>query len=94
MKVGDRQLSGDYGAYFIYPRRDSELASVGVVTASGSKGMKAAHANWYLTNGSTFPDVLVFHPDFVRDGIAGVELSGFFGNDWSVKNGDFVWESK
>ena len=94
MRIGDRHLSGDFGAYFIHPRKDSDFASLGVITASGSMGMKAAHANWYLTNGTTFPDVMVFNPQFVRDGMSGLEMSGFFGNDWSMQHGDFVWKSK
>ncbi|MEM9824515.1 MAG: alpha/beta hydrolase, partial [Bacteroidota bacterium] len=91
-KIGNRTLSGDqWGAYFIYPRSDSDFASVGVVTASGIKGMKAAYANDYLVNGTTFPDVMIFDHKMMQKGLEGIAASGFFGNDWSVKNGDFVW---
>ncbi len=92
LQFADRTISGeDHGGYFIYPRADSDTASVGVVTATGEKGMKAAYANWYILNGTSFPDVLLFDHTAVNDGISGVLTSGFFGNDWSVETGDFVW---
>lgn len=91
-KFGDRTLSGEqWGAYFTYPRADSDFASVGVVTATGIKGMKGAYANDYLVNGTTFPDFMLFDHSMMQKGLDGVAASGFFGNDWSVENGDFVW---
>ncbi len=95
LRLGDRILTGDqHGAFFIYPRKDSEIASIGVVTATGVRGMKAAYANWYLLNGTTFPDVMIFDQSVLQDGLAGVTASGFFGNDWSVSSGDWVWRSE
>ena len=92
LELDDKALIGEeWGAYFIYPRQDSEFASIGVVTATGLKGMKAAFPNHYLVNGTTFPDVLIFSDDVLENGISGVQCSGFFGNDWSVQNGDFAW---
>lgn len=94
LQLGDRTLTGDhYGAYVIYPRKDSAFASVGVVTATGDRGMKAAYSNHYLVNGTSFPDVLIFDDKVLAEGLDGVTASGFFGNDWSVENGDFVWKS-
>lgn len=92
MVVGSQTLEGaQYGAYFIYPRSDSDIASIGVVTATGDKGMKAAYANHYLVNGTTFPDITIFDSSVVKNGVAGVLCSGFFGNDWSVASGNLVW---
>jgi hypothetical protein len=92
LTLGNKTLDGDnYGSYFIYKRNDSSNASVGVVTATGSKGMKAAYANHYLVNGTTFPDVLIFNENVLLEGILGVECSGFFGNNWSYETGDFEW---
>ncbi len=90
--VGSKTIEGDqFGSYFIYPRRDSDIASVGVITATGVKGMKGAYANDYLVNGTTFPDLLIFDNTMMQKGLSGVKCSGFFGNDWSVEKGDFVW---
>ncbi|WKN31649.1 alpha/beta hydrolase [Porifericola rhodea] len=92
LKMGDKTLEGEqWGAYFTYPRADSETASIGVVTASGTEGMKAAYANHYLVNGTTFPDVMIFDKSVVEEGLQGIECAGFFGNDWSVDKGEFVW---
>ncbi|MCM4156987.1 prolyl oligopeptidase family serine peptidase [Gramella sp. AN32] len=89
---GDKSLQGDqWGAYFIYPRKDSESASIGVVTATGNNGMRGAYANDYLVNGTSFPDLLIFDNKMMKEGVSGVKASGFFGNSWSIKNGDFIW---
>ena len=90
IRFGSEVFKGDdLGAYFIYPRPDSETASVGVVAGTGLTGMKATFANNYFSGITGFPDVLVFSADMLKDGIEGVKVSGFFGNDWSVINADF-----
>ena len=92
LTLGEKSFNGDeFGAYFIYPRQDSKVASIGIVTATGTKGMKASYANHYLVNGTTFPDVTIFDSSVVNNGISGVLCTGFFGNNWSVEKGDFQW---
>ncbi|MEQ9288369.1 MAG: alpha/beta hydrolase [Cyclobacteriaceae bacterium] len=92
LKVGNRIFAGEqWGGYFVYPRHDSEVASIGVVTATGAGGMKGAYANDYLVNGTTFPDVIIFDDTMMKNGVPGVKCTGFFGNDWSVEQGDFQW---
>lgn len=87
-----RSINGNqWGMFFIVPRFDSDIASVGVVTATGDKGMKAAYMNHYLVNGTTFPDVVLFDNEVLLNGTPAVKCSGFFGNDWSVDQGDFEW---
>lgn len=80
----------DLGAYFIYPRRGSDKASVGVVAGTGLEGMKATYGNDYFSGITGFPDLLIFDVDWVKDGLDGVKISGFFGVDWSVEQGE--WE--
>lgn len=93
MKVGDRKLTGDsWGCYFIQPRPDSDIASVGVVAGTGLRGFKAAHANQYFLAGTAFPDLTVIGADAFENEYKTVEGAGFFGNDWSVQRGDFVWK--
>ncbi|MCF7567409.1 alpha/beta hydrolase [Sabulilitoribacter arenilitoris] len=88
---GKTLFGNQWGMYFVVPRKDSDKASVGVVTATGSKGMKAAYMNHYLVNGTTFPDVLLFDDEVLQNGMPAVKCAGFFGNNWSVDTGDFVW---
>jgi len=91
--VGEKVLKGDHWAgLFIYPRQDSDLACIGVVTASGEKGMKAAFGNDYLGRPG-YPDLMVFDDTMMQKGVSGIECAGFFGNDWSITNGDFTWNT-
>ncbi|WP_242082996.1 alpha/beta hydrolase-fold protein [Aestuariivivens sediminis] len=93
VNINGKTLFGNqWGMYFIVPRTDSDLASVGVVTATGSKGMKAAYMNHYLVNGTTFPDVVLFDDTVLTEGMRAVKWAGFFGNDWSIDGGDFEWK--
>ncbi|WP_298262896.1 alpha/beta hydrolase-fold protein [uncultured Lutibacter sp.] len=92
VNFGTKKLTGNqWGMYFTVPRNDSDFASIGVVTATGEKGMKAAYANHYLVNGTTFPDVLLFDDTVINNGDKAVKCAGFFGNDWSIEKGDFKW---
>lgn len=88
---GKTLSGGQYGLYFIVPRTDSDTASIGVVSATGNQGRKAGYANHYLVNGTTFPDLLLFDDSVLSHGMDGVKAAGFFGNDWSVGNGEFEW---
>ncbi|TVQ08308.1 MAG: alpha/beta hydrolase [Bacteroidetes bacterium] len=81
--------SKSLGTYFIQPRIDSQTASVGVVAGTGPEGMKATFPNDYFSGITGFPDLLIFEVDWIKDGVDGIRVSGFFGNDWSVKNGEF-----
>src|SRR5690606_36657584 len=48
ISIGDKKYTGDdLAAYFMWPRADSETASVAVVSGTGIKGMKATEANQY-----------------------------------------------
>ena len=93
IEFGSRRIykGDDLGAFFIYPRSDSETASVGVVAGTGVRGMKAAFANHYFSGITGFPDLKIFSTKILRDGLDGIVVSGFFGNDWSIENGDFVY---
>lgn len=90
--IGTKKLTGNqWGLYFTVPRTDSDFASIGIVTATGTNGMKATYANHYLVNGTTFPDVLLFDNTVISNGDKAVKCAGFFGNDWSIEKGDFKW---
>jgi len=91
IRFGDRLLEGeDLGAYFVFPRHDSDTASVGVVAGTGTTGMKATYPNDYFSGITGFPDLLIFDVGWLKEGVDGIRVSGYFGNDWSIENGDFV----
>jgi len=63
---------------------------VAVIGGTGLQGMKATEANQYFAAGSGFPDFMLFTPEMFRDGAKGVRVAGFYGNDWTVENGETV----
>ena len=92
IEIGSKILKGSqYGTYFIYPNKDNASTSIGVVSATGVEGMHAAYANDYLENGTFFPDVMVFDSAMPKAGLPGVKFGGFFGNNWSLETGNFIW---
>nr|PZN49097.1 MAG: alpha/beta hydrolase [Bacteroidota bacterium] len=89
--VGTRKFEGeDIGGFFVWPRKDSDVASVGVVAGTGISGMRATEANQYFAGGSGFPDYFIFSADMLKVGAEGVKAAGFFGNDWSIAAKDGV----
>lgn len=91
--IGRRELSGtNLACLFIRPRPGSETASVGVVSGSGIQGMRLTDRVPYLSSGRAYPDVIVFGTECLRSGSKGIRAAGFFGIDWGVKTGEFVWQ--
>lgn len=91
--VGDRRIAGaDLAALFIRPRPGSPVACVGVVAGSGVSGAALTDRLPYFVSGVAYPDVVVFGPGALLDGVGGVRVVGIFGLDWSVEGGDFAWK--
>jgi hypothetical protein len=85
VSAGSNSWQGDdLGAYFTWPLKGSNKASVGVVGSTGVKGMQAVHANQYFAGASGFPDFMVFRLQMLQSGANGVVLAGFFDNDWKL----------
>ncbi|TBW28671.1 alpha/beta hydrolase [Gramella sp. KN1008] len=92
MQFDEEIIEGrNWGSYFIYPRMDSEIASIGVISATGEEGMKAAWANDYLLNGTFYPDFMIFNGKLGQEGLTGVKAAGFFDNNWSLDNAKMEW---
>lgn len=88
-QVGAKRYTGDdIGAYFMWPRPDSKVASIAVIGGTGLQGMKATEANQYFAAGSGFPDFMLFTPAMFRDGAKGLKTAGFYGNDWTIEHGE------
>jgi predicted esterase len=83
--VGAKTFPGnDLGAYFIWPRPDSNIASVAVIAGTGLPGLKATEANQYFAAGSGFPDYVVFSASMLTSGAAGTKAAGFYDNQWRI----------
>ncbi|HEX8313690.1 MAG TPA: alpha/beta hydrolase-fold protein [Flavisolibacter sp.] len=92
--AGKRAWTGDnLGAYFVWPLRNSSVASVAVVSGTGLKGMNAANANQYFAGASGFPDFMIFDLEMLQTGVNGVKLAGFFDYNWKLDEANLV-ESK
>ena len=90
--IGDRTITGDdIACYFTRPLQGSDNCSVGIIAGTGIRGMRAAYPNQYFIAGTAFPDLTVFRMPRAGSGFDAVECAGFFGNDWSVTEGDFTW---
>jgi hypothetical protein len=91
-RIGEREFVGtDLGAYFIRPRPGSAIGSVGAVAWTGPAGWTAAGPGQYFVSGAGFPDLILFSAEMLRAGTDGIRAIGWFGNDWSLARGDFVW---
>jgi poly(3-hydroxybutyrate) depolymerase len=89
--AGEKTWQGDdLSAYFVWPIRSSAVASVGVISGSGIKGMNAANANQYFAGASGFPDFMIYSIDMLRSGQSQVKMAGFYDQDWKLVPGGFT----
>jgi pimeloyl-ACP methyl ester carboxylesterase len=82
---GDAIYKGnDLGVYFLYPHPDNDVNFVGVVGATGEKGIRGAALNNYLQPITGFPEIMIFKADILRTGIDALEYAGFYDNNWNL----------
>ncbi len=94
VKIGTRELRGeDLACLFCRPRPGSDCASVAVISGSGPIGSRLTDRVPYFMAGVAFPDCTVFGPETLVQGSAAVLGTGYFGNDWSVEQGEFAWKN-
>ncbi len=97
VKIDDKEINIDndkitgsnLASYFIYPKKGSDNNLVGVIAGTGLEGLRLTYMRPFLKPGSAFPDVTVFNSDILENKDKGISAVGFFGLDWSVKNGEF-----
>jgi dienelactone hydrolase len=92
VSIGERQESGDdLACLFLRPRPGSDRAVVAAVSGSGLPGLRLTERLGYFVSGVGFPDLVVIGSDTLSRGDAGVRAAGFFGLDWRVASGEFLW---
>jgi len=94
IRIRKKKIKGkDLGVLVIRPRRGSDVACVGAVGGTGIEGMRLTDRRPYLQAGFAYPDLVVFSPpnEGEDDILCG---AGFFGLDWQVKSGEFVWAGR
>lgn len=91
VSAGGKTWSGDdLSTYFVWPIRSSAIASVGVVSGTGVKGMNGANANQYFAGASGFPDFMIYGLDMLQGGVPAVKLAGFYDHNWKLKDTELV----
>ncbi len=89
--IAGRTVSGpDLAVLCVAPGKANRL--VGIVGGTGLVGMRAADRLGYFSSGVGFPDVTVLRASTWREGLPGVELAGFWSNDWSAEGAELVWK--
>ena len=92
VSVGERTVRGDdLACLFLRPRRDSELAHIGVMASTGARGQRLLERTPYIVSGVAYPDWTVVSARAAEIGPAGVLAAGYFGNDWSLTDGESAW---
>ena len=92
IKVGEKEIRGeDLACLLVRPRTGSKVASVAVVSGTGLVGMRLTERVPYFLAGVAFPDCTVFDVESLRETGKGIRAAGFFGNDWTVQNGEFAF---
>ena len=81
----------DLSCLFIRPRKNNYKSTIGVVAATGVIGHRINYTRPYMSPGFTYPDVSVFSSEILKEEGKGYKAAGFFGNDWTVKNGEFIF---
>jgi poly(3-hydroxybutyrate) depolymerase len=92
LTAGQHKLTGeDLACLFVRPRPDSATASVGVVSGTGLPGLRLTDRCPLFLSGAAYPDLLVFGPEMLIKGPAGIRAAGYFGIDWGVETGEVAW---
>jgi hypothetical protein len=95
VSIGGKVFKGeDISCIFVRPRQGSDRLSIGVVSGTGLTGMRGTNRMPYLLPGIGFPDLLVSRASSYTQGEGSVLGAGFFGDDWSLENGEFVWKER
>ncbi len=92
VKAGEQELNGEgLACLLVRPRPGSPTAVVAAVAGTGVAGMRLTDRLPYFTAGAGLPDCLVLSADMLTRGMDGVLAGGFFGEDWGLTTGEFVW---
>ncbi len=91
IQVGNKEFKGnDLACLMVRPRPDSKYASVGVISGTGIQGMDLVNLTPYFNHYVNLPDIVIYNSGILKSDDQGVKFTGYFGNDWSLKNGEFV----
>ncbi len=94
VKAGAHLFAGtNLACLFLRPRAGSATACVGVVGGTGLAGMRLTSRLPIFVSGLAWPDCTVLNTSVLTEGETGVLMAGFFGNNWSIGQGEFAYSS-
>jgi pimeloyl-ACP methyl ester carboxylesterase len=94
VRIGTHMEFGDdLACVFLRPRPGSDVAVVGVVAGSGTIGQRLTHVLPFFSSGVEYPDCLLLGANQLAKGASALVAAGYFGSDWSVEAGEFVWHN-
>jgi len=83
--AGSQTFTGDnLTGLFVYPRPDSDTASVVAISGTGLPGLRATDRLPYFLAGVAWPDYTLLSTDALLTKSAGVLKAGFFNNQWEL----------
>ena len=92
VSIGDKRLAGeDLAVLMIRPIEGDATGAVAIVAGTGESGTRLVRATPYWVSGIGYPDLFVYNAEMLSGNPQGIRAAGFFGNDWSVENGDIAF---
>jgi hypothetical protein len=86
IKLGAREFDGDgRAAVFVYPRRGSARALVGVFADSGVQGTRLGYTLAPFVSGVGYPDYVVFNAQVLDDKDKGIVAAGWLNHTWQLE---------
>jgi len=73
----------------IRPQANHPNFSIGAIGGTDLPAMRSTNRIPIFSSGTNYPPLLIATPDFLQKGTAAIRRVGFFGNDWSIENGEW-----
>jgi pimeloyl-ACP methyl ester carboxylesterase len=90
--IGERRVDGpDLALLAVYPRRGSDVASVGIIAGTGLEGCRTTDRLPIFVSGVGIPDWVVISSGMFTEGIRGIPAAGFFDHAWRVDEDPSAW---
>lgn len=92
VRIGEERIEGDdLAVLMVRPIPGDPFASVAVVAGTGDAGTRLVRMMPYWVSGIGYPDLIVFGSEMLDGDPTGIRAAGFFGNDWTIENGEIQY---
>ena len=92
VSLGDKTVADPrIAALFVYPRKDSDRALIGVVGGTGIEGLRSTARLRYFVSGVAYPDLVLLSADFLKVGNDALIAAGYWNSQWQIDGAEIVW---